>query len=224
MLASSRASLLERLADNERVLDVGGWAKPLDRADWVIDLLPYETRGLYGGEPDPSAERFSAETWVERDICDRRPWPFEDGQFDFVVCSHTLEDVRDPIWVCSEMTRVGAAGYVEVPSRLEEQTYGLQGPWAGWSHHRWLVDVTPGDLLFVAKPHVMHSRESDRFTRERWEALTPEQRVQTLWWRGGFDFRERVFIEAAELDEYLARFVRENGGGDGRGHRRWWRR
>ena len=56
MLASSRASLLERLADNERVLDVGGWAKPLDRADWVIDLLPYETRGLYGGEPDPSAE------------------------------------------------------------------------------------------------------------------------------------------------------------------------
>src|SRR5204863_8798249 len=39
------------------------------------------------------------------------------------------------------INRVGKAGYIEVPSRLEEQTLGVHGPWVGWSHHRWLVDV-----------------------------------------------------------------------------------
>src|SRR5919198_3858549 len=135
MLRSSLERIL-RLPDDAAVLDVGGWAKPLPRADWVLDLMPYETRGLYG-ELDPAAERFSAETWVELDMCERTPWPFTDGQFDLAVCSHTLEDVRDPIWVCSELIRVARAGYIEVPSRLEEQAHGFQGPWVGWGPHRW---------------------------------------------------------------------------------------
>ena len=58
-----------------------------------------------------------------------------------MICSHTLEDVRDPIWVCSEIQRVAKAGYIEVPSRLEEQSYGFQGPWVGWGHHHWLIEV-----------------------------------------------------------------------------------
>jgi hypothetical protein len=51
------------------VLDVGGWAKPLPRADWVLDLMPYETRGAYGTS-DSGPERFTTDTWIERDICD----------------------------------------------------------------------------------------------------------------------------------------------------------
>src|SRR5258708_18990361 len=101
MLARSRKRILEQLGDTDLVLDVGGGASPFARADWVIDLLAYEERGLYGPEPDPPAERFTPATWVQRDICAREPWPFADGQFDFSVCSHTLEDVRDPVFACS---------------------------------------------------------------------------------------------------------------------------
>gem|GEM_PF-6800036 len=32
--------------------------------------------------------------------------------FDFVVCSHTLEDVRNPGRGCEEILRVGKAGYL----------------------------------------------------------------------------------------------------------------
>ena len=73
----------------------------------MIDLMPYATRGLYG----PAAarpERFSEDTWVQQDICG--PWPFADDQFDFAVCAHTLEDVRDPIVVCDELSRVAQGG------------------------------------------------------------------------------------------------------------------
>jgi len=207
MLQSSRERILQRLSDDDLVLDVGGWASPLPRADWVIDLMPYETRGLYGDPPDPKAERFGPETWIRRDICDRAPWPFEDGRFDFVICSHTLEDVRDPVWVCAEIQRVGRAGYVEVPSRLEEQAYGIQGPWVGWGHHHWLIDVGGGEIEFVFKHHVLHGRETDHFPAGFADSLSPEQKVQALWWEDGFGCRERVIVEPDELDAYLADFV-----------------
>jgi hypothetical protein len=187
---------LERLPETGLVLDVGGWAKPLARADWVIDLAPYETRGLYGAAGAP--ERFTADTWVQADICE--PWPLADGQFDFAVCSHTLEDVRDPVFVCKELQRVARAGYIEVPSRLEEHMEGIAGPWAGWAHHHWVCDVDPfaPSIDFVFKSHAIHVNAVPRAD------LPPERRVQWLWWEGAFAFRERIFTEPAELDAWLA--------------------
>lgn len=208
MLEASRRQILRRLRDRDLVLDVGGWAQPFARADWVIDLLPHATRGLYGYEErDRGGERFSARTWVQRDMCAREPWPFSDGQFDFAICSHTLEDVRDPIWVCSELARVARAGYVEVPSRLDEQSWGVQGPWVGWGHHHWLCEVLDGVLQFVFKPHIVHARESDHFPAGFAAALAPELRVQTLWWQHTLPAHERVFVGAEEIDPYLADFV-----------------
>jgi hypothetical protein len=212
MLERSRQRLLAELPSDALVLDVGGWAKPFARADWVIDLMPYETRGLYGYDQGTrDEERFSADTWVQRDICAHEPWPFSDGQFDFVVCSHTLEDIRDPIWVCSELQRIARAGYIEVPSRLEEQTYGIQGPWVGWGHHHWLIETTddPAAITFVFKHHIVHGRPEMQVPHEADEAAAPEERVSTLWWSGGFDARERVLIDSAETDAWLAQAVPE---------------
>jgi hypothetical protein len=210
MLDASRSRILELLGEEDLVLDVGGAGSTFARADWVIDLLPYEERGLYGPEPDASAERFSAATWVQRDICAREPWPFADRQFDFSVCSHTLEDVRDPVFVCSELIRVSKAGYIEVPSRLEEQSYGFQGPWVGWGHHHWLIDLEGDELTFVFKHHVLHGRDSDHFPAGFRDTLTAEQRVLTLWWEDSFRYRERVFLDAPSLDFYVGEFVAQH--------------
>jgi hypothetical protein len=207
MLPASRARIRAQLDPGDLVLDVGGGASPFERADWVIDLLAYEDRGLYGPAPDPETERFGPATWVRRDICDREPWPFADRQFDFSICSHTLEDVRDPLFVCSELIRVSRAGYIEVPSRLEEQAYGFQGPWAGWGHHRWLVDLDGDELAFSFKHHVLHNRSSDHFPPGFEDTLTAEQRVLALWWQESFRFREQIFLDAPSLDAYLADFV-----------------
>lgn len=224
MLESSLDRLRREIPDDAQVLDIGGWAKPLPRADWVVDLAPYETRGLYGRESD-DAERFSSDTWVQRDICDPAPLPFGDDQFDFVVCSHTLEDVRDPLQVCREMVRVAKAGYIETPSRLEEQSYGFQGSWVGWGHHRWLVSVAGTHIEFVFKHHVMHGRESDHFPEGFQQTLSPEERVETLWWNGSFEFAERVMADAGELDSYLADFVAsELERRDFKARRKGWRR
>jgi Methyltransferase domain len=205
VLPASRDAILARLDDGALVLDAGGWAKPFARADWVIDLQPYDTRGLYGyDEGQRATERFTADTWVVRDLCATEPWPFADEQFDFAICSHTLEDVRDPVRVCEELTRVAKAGYVEVPSRAEEQMWGVQGEWVGWGHHHWLCDVSDGGIDFVFKHHILHAREDLRVPHR---ALTPEERVSTLWWEGTFAFRERVFVDGDELEGWLREVV-----------------
>ena len=206
MLDESVTAILQRVGPKETVLDLGGWWAPFTRANWVMDLMPYSTRGP-GGHDGADEERFSAETWIQRDLCDREPYPFADKEIDFVVCSHTLEDVRDPLWVCSEMIRIGKAGYIEVPSRLEEQAYGFQGPWAGWSHHRWLIDIVDGRIEFVFKHHVLHARASDHFPLGFRDALPEASRTQMLWWEGSFPSCERVFLAAEELDSYLADYV-----------------
>jgi hypothetical protein len=209
MLRASRDRIESLLGEDLVVLDVGGWAAPLARADWVIDLLPHDTRGLYG-EPDPEAERFSAETWVVRDICDRKPWPFEDDQFDFAICSHTLEDVRDPIWVCSELSRVARAGYVETPSRLEEQSLGVAGPFVGWSHHHWLVDPVAGGLEFTFKPHALHAEPAHHFSAAEGAELTAEERVVAHFWRDELEASERIHFDEAKLHADLAAVVADN--------------
>jgi SAM-dependent methyltransferase len=215
MLEVSRRRLLERLRDDEVVLDVGGWADPFPRADWVIDLMPYETRGLYEREGwieprDEGPERFSAATWIQRDVCDREPFPFADGQIDFAVCAHTLEDVRDPLWVCAEMVRVAKAGYVEVPSRLEEQSYGVEGDWVGWGHHRWLIEVDGDRIEFVHKNQSVQA-EGNHFPVEFGRRLSDEERVETLWWEDGFEFAERTLIGPEAIGEHLSSYVAAHG-------------
>jgi hypothetical protein len=209
MLPASGEKIRALLSDSDLVLDIGGWAKPFPRADWVLDLMPYATRGIYG-ERDETPERFSADTWVERDICAREPWPFEDDQFDFAICSHTLEDVRDPIWVCAELDRVARAGYIEVPSRLEEQAWGVAGDWVGWSHHHWLCDVDEDGITFVLKPHVLHGTPAYYLPAPLGSLLTPEERVRPLFWDGSFEFSERIFFDHDEFEHYLASLVRDH--------------
>lgn len=201
MLRKSAELIARRLGPDERVLDVGGWHQPYARADWVIDLMPYETRGPCIG---PGAERFGRDSWIERDICDREPWPFADSEFDFAICSHTLEDVRDPVWVCDELNRVARSGYIEVPSRMQEQAWGVNGDWVGWSHHRWLIDVDEDSVEFVFKPHVIHDRPAYQLEAPLASVLSERERVRTLFWENDFDYRERIFYDHDEFDRYLS--------------------
>ncbi|MCK9250940.1 MAG: class I SAM-dependent methyltransferase [Solirubrobacteraceae bacterium] len=203
-----RDDALRRLTDlpsGHRVLDVGGWAAPLARADAVIDLLPYDTRGLYG-HADPDRERFTAADWAQADICGPDPWPFPDGAFDVAVCSHTLEDVRDPVFVCRELSRVARGGYVEVPAPVEELTAGVQGPWTGWSHHRWIseretVDGRDG-LVFTHKPHLLAA--GGRHLPPGSHLRVPEERrVLAWWWDGALPAREQVHVDADGFDRWL---------------------
>jgi len=206
MLPGATSRFLAELDEDALVLDVGGWAAPLHRADWVIDFQPYATRGYMGGY-GPGPERFGPDTWVVRDICAREPWPFADDQFDFAVCVTTLEDVRDPIWVCSELSRVAKAGYVEVPTVEAELIYNVEGDGQhlGHEHHRWFVEIKGSELEFLHKPHNIHHDWTLRVV-PRWRArMAVEDHLQGLFWEGEVRARERILVHGYPLDELRER-------------------
>ena len=212
MLARNRRAILERLADGDRVLDVGGWALPFSRADWVLDLLPYATRGRYGySDAERASERFTEQTWVQADACGSEPWPWPDDYFDFAICSQMLEDLRDPLRVCSELGRVAKAGYIEVPSRLEEQTRWLNGAWAGWNHHRWICEVRDDQIDFVPKGSLLDVRRDLCVPHRVWARAGAEARVQALWWTDRPVTRELSFIEKSDHAAWLRRGVPVRG-------------
>jgi len=207
--------LLATIPGDARVVDVGGGAAPFPRADYVVDAMPYEQ---LGGGSDGNihqklgiAPRYSKDRWIKIDLCDRRPWPITDKAFDFAICSHLLEDIRDPIWVCSELQRIAKAGYIEVPSRVVEQAKGIENPrHAGYYHHRWLIRRKQNGLEFRHKPHVLHSVKNAIVTR-----LSPGQRINAehaivfLDWSGEFEAVEVLEFDEEKVVNELCEFATE---------------
>ena len=46
--------------------------------------------------------------------------PFKDNEFDFVIASHVLEHVKDFKFFINELERVSKKGYIELPTKLED--------------------------------------------------------------------------------------------------------
>ena len=46
--------------------------------------------------------------------------PFKDKEFDFVIASHVLEHVEDFKFFINELERVSNKGYIELPTKLED--------------------------------------------------------------------------------------------------------
>ena len=205
---------IEALVGDGLVLDIGGWCDPFLRADYVLDVFPYETRGLaYHGigklpiscvYPDSlPGERFTKKTWFVHDICSERPFPFPDKMFDFVVCSHTLEDVRDPLRACSEIIRIGKAGYIETPSRIGEMLMSYDGL-VGAVHHRWLVDIRGNRISFRMKHHFLHTSTDFYIPPSYKRTMDRMQGIAFLFWENSFEYEEIAGYEYyRETSEFI---------------------
>lgn len=199
--------ILAQIKEEDIVLDIGGWFQPFNRANWVIDVMPYETRRRT--ETKDTKEYFSKETWIQRDVCDRRPLPFKDKEIDFVICSHILEDIRDPIYLCSEICRVAKQGYIEVPSRVVELSLGAESRhYAGYSHHRWIVEANGDKLTFLAKPHFIHKHWKCHLPSSCARRLVPKELIQFIFWKEFFQFEEKIIIDYEgflrhEIEEFV---------------------
>lgn len=193
-------AIAESLPKDYLVLDVGGAEAPFQRADYIIDVIPYEEIKWVQQRGDGQA-RFTKETYVQHDICSREAWPFKDKQFDYVFCSHVLEDIRDPLWVCSELMRVSKAGYIEVPSKLFETTFNLEAKdLAGACHHRWLIDVTENKLRFTFKHFYIHSKVLNKNKKHLNQHA--DEMLLRIQWEDNFEYFENWLLSGKEIFEY----------------------
>jgi len=93
------------------VLEIGSGGNPYPRANVLLDA--YEE---------------TVERWYAPLVKDRpfvlgiaEKLPFKNKSFDFIIASHVLEHSTDPAAFLREISRVGKAGYIEVPDAFFER-------------------------------------------------------------------------------------------------------
>ncbi len=200
--------MIQNIPKDALVVDVGGGANPLPRADYVIDGLAYKARGALrkgAGQDDGIPE----EHWVTLDICEHKPWPFPDKYFDYANCTHVLEDVRDPVWVCSEIQRIAKAGIISTPSRIVEQSRGVEHPcYAGYYHHRWLVSVEGSQLVFRFKPHSLHVIRGAIVADVGPNRQIDSRYVEMIFeWSGSFQAVEYLCFDDQQVEHELCEYA-----------------
>ncbi len=160
------------------VLEIGGGHNPRARADVLCDVA-IEDDSERGGSI--VADRPIVEA-------DGQYLPFRDSCFDYVICCHVLEHVREPALFITELMRVASRGYIETPSEVGERLYG-------WPFHRNYVNLIGGRLVIQEKAdedhfgllfHTLAVRDSDfaKFSM-RWRDLF----TVAYEWEGTIDYR-----------------------------------
>lgn len=138
-----------------RVIDLGGsvssWS--LGIIDALIDInvpknLPKDMIFYQGNVNEP-------DVWqsILEDVS-------KNGKYDFLITSHTLEDISSPAYVCKMISKVSKAGFIAVPSKYRElaifENYHYK--YRGYIHHRWIFNIEGDEIVGYPKiPFLEHA-------------------------------------------------------------------
>lgn len=115
------------------VVDLGGSANP-----WCGEFVDYYVDVVGDGEKLIKGDIHSLKTWEKVKQLDP----------DFCICTHTLEDIRDPGWVLARISEAFRGGFIAVPNKHQELTRGMESwSYPGWCHHRWIFSFQDDGIL-----------------------------------------------------------------------------
>ena len=128
-----------------KIIDIGGttggWSK--DVIDALVDINSPNVL-------DSNIKFFNF------DITDPNGWNTildyvdNNGKYDFCICSHTLEDIINPAYVCQQISKIAKEGFIAFPSKYRELARD-NSPYRGYIHHRWIFTVVNNELIGYPK-------------------------------------------------------------------------
>lgn len=111
--------LIKSIRNTDKVLEIGPGATPHIRSDMFLELN-------YKNETERIAQSGHVgilSTKKPIKYYDGTFFPFEDNEFDYVICSHVLEHVQNLNLFLKEIARVSKRGYIEFPTPLYDYIY-----------------------------------------------------------------------------------------------------
>lgn len=133
---------IKSVSEHDRVLEVGPGGNPWHRSNVFLEKS-FEDDDEWYAQSGHVTPRSSVNNTV---FYNSATFPFEDKSFDYVVCSHVIEHVSNPIEFVRELVRVAAKGYIEFPLLTYEYLFNVE-------EHLWLIsfDESTHTILFFPK-------------------------------------------------------------------------
>jgi hypothetical protein len=132
--------------------------------------------------------------------------PFSDKEFDFCLCSHTLEDLTSPFSVIEEMERVAKRGLIITPSMGADMVFShinvtdwLTGARRipGEGHHKWFFYKKGKGIRIIPKNYSI--LYTSHFQVVGWEG----EEELIYYWEGMIDYDKGDDLNIHRLiDEY----------------------
>ena len=207
-MSDQRPAFLNYLKENSfpRVVDVGGtdfpWAykyvnayldmrSPQEVLDKTYEGYRYAGRAkVFLGDVNDD------DGWkeIKQDVADN-------GKYDFVICSHLLEDLRNPQYVIRQLPKIAKAGYVgfpsvhwelgidterlnTVPENKNMENWGVSRTFRGFLHHRWILTVKGGVLWLFPKSNVLEVIEGFE-----WVKGLDARHELTFFWKNDLPYK-----------------------------------
>jgi len=175
-----------------KILDVGGGSNiRLPNTTHVLDFLP--PRENYNHTKN--IKFFTGDI----DLYDGWQEVFEfvkqNGKFDFVVCSHTLEDINNPLQAILNICKIGNSGMIAVPSKYIEtyrwENHYSAGNYIGYCHHRWIYTIKNGILYGYPKMNSMEYVKFNFFSQNKYIKNFPNghQTEMTFLWENNIPIK-----------------------------------
>ena len=183
--------------ENKRILDIGG-ANNLWASKYVTHLADYflDKNDFDKANKIKNLNIFNMNVQRTEDWSDIFKDVEKNGKYDFIICTHMLEDLDYPEMVCKNINLIGNAGFISVPSKYSEyeifENYFFLSGYRGYHHHRWIHQIK--DNIFVGYPKM---NTWDRINNDTWNSIPDKIHTEINFiWENNFDFS---YILASKL-------------------------
>ena len=111
--------------------------------------------------------------------------PFKDNEFDFVIASHVLEHVQDPVSFLNELQRVSSiGGYIEVPTKLEDNLV-----FENKNDHLWHIEFDDDEgKLLISKKYNFFEPILTVSTIKKLQKYFRKSLVTELYWENNINY------------------------------------
>ncbi len=153
---------------NWKVLDIGCGYGANKYATTICDILDL-------------SDHYKDKTFIK---INEKKLPFKDKEFDFIIASHVAEHVEDISYFFNELARVGKKGYIEVPTKLEDNLV-----FENKKAHIWhLVFDDVNNKLNISKKIQYIEPILTVSTIKKFNDYFRESLIIELWWEDSIEF------------------------------------
>lgn len=188
---------IKNIKQTDHVLEIGPGGTPHPRSNVLLEKIfaeLNEAKGQRGFAP-PLKDKYKGKVVYY----DGGRFPFQDKEFDYVICSHVLEHVEEVDLFISEIIRVSNKGYLEYPTIYYDYIYNFP-------EHKTLLFQRDNVLYWMPKKesglysftpvHILFYESLKSGYVEFIEKLKP-------WMFQGFEWSDKITIKKATSIDYL---------------------